>query len=204
MSKAISGRSTKVGRGTSWLGWSRWCGVWIVDWGSRPGLKCGAPEGIRTPDLCLRRAALYPAELRAHRLLTMSANATRSALMNSERCGSTPLGLRPRVQPPAKYAGGASPGESDASAFSGYAQLSYGRIITDDLTERPARIPRFPRRRPRPKNVVTRPVFRRQRGCRYTTPVCAPCSASGRMAASHWPGDCGAPCSTPAARVTWH
>jgi hypothetical protein len=26
----------------------------------------GAPEGIRTPDLCLRRAALYPAELRAH------------------------------------------------------------------------------------------------------------------------------------------
>jgi hypothetical protein len=27
--------------------------------------KFGAPEGIRTPDLCLRRAALYPAELRA-------------------------------------------------------------------------------------------------------------------------------------------
>ena len=26
----------------------------------------GAPEGIRTPDLCLRRATLYPAELRAH------------------------------------------------------------------------------------------------------------------------------------------
>ena len=25
----------------------------------------GAPEGIRTPGLCLRRAALYPAELRA-------------------------------------------------------------------------------------------------------------------------------------------
>src|SRR5262249_47715695 len=25
----------------------------------------GAPEGIRTPDLCLRRATLYPAELRA-------------------------------------------------------------------------------------------------------------------------------------------
>ncbi len=24
----------------------------------------GAPEGIRTPGLCLRRAALYPAELR--------------------------------------------------------------------------------------------------------------------------------------------
>src|SRR5579883_152511 len=29
-------------------------------------LKSGAPEGIRTPDLCLRRATLYPAELRAH------------------------------------------------------------------------------------------------------------------------------------------
>jgi hypothetical protein len=28
-------------------------------------LSGGAPEGIRTPDLCLRRAALYPAELRA-------------------------------------------------------------------------------------------------------------------------------------------
>src|SRR5690554_3545890 len=26
----------------------------------------GAPERIRTSDLCLRRAALYPAELRAH------------------------------------------------------------------------------------------------------------------------------------------
>ncbi len=26
--------------------------------------KYGAPEGIRTPGLCLRRAALYPAELR--------------------------------------------------------------------------------------------------------------------------------------------
>jgi hypothetical protein len=31
-----------------------------------PLWRCdGAPEGIRTPDLCLRRAALYPAELRA-------------------------------------------------------------------------------------------------------------------------------------------
>src|SRR4029077_20299669 len=28
-------------------------------------LLAGAPEGIRTPDLCLRRATLYPAELRA-------------------------------------------------------------------------------------------------------------------------------------------
>ena len=33
--------------------------------GFENGLKTGgfrAPEGIRTPDLCLRRAALYPAE----------------------------------------------------------------------------------------------------------------------------------------------
>ena len=27
-------------------------------------MRGGAPEGIRTPGLCLRRAALYPAELR--------------------------------------------------------------------------------------------------------------------------------------------
>jgi site-specific DNA recombinase len=39
----------------------------------RQALECpvlyrsGAPERIRTSDLCLRRAALYPAELRAHR-----------------------------------------------------------------------------------------------------------------------------------------
>lgn len=30
--------------------------------------KAGAPEGIRTPDLCLRRATLYPAELRAQNI----------------------------------------------------------------------------------------------------------------------------------------
>ena len=29
------------------------------------GITDGAPERIRTPDLCLRRATLYPAELRA-------------------------------------------------------------------------------------------------------------------------------------------
>ena len=32
-------------------------------WGQ--DIENGAPEGIRTPGLCLRRAALYPAELRA-------------------------------------------------------------------------------------------------------------------------------------------
>ena len=30
------------------------------------GVVCGAPEGIRIPDLPLRRRTLYPAELRAH------------------------------------------------------------------------------------------------------------------------------------------
>ncbi len=32
----------------------------------------GAPERIRTPDLGLRRAALYPAELRAHRYMNLN------------------------------------------------------------------------------------------------------------------------------------
>jgi hypothetical protein len=32
---------------------------------SAKSLKSGAPDKIRTSDLCLRRAALYPAELRA-------------------------------------------------------------------------------------------------------------------------------------------
>src|ERR1700730_4630043 len=31
---------------------------------NNPRSRSGAPEGIRTPGLCLRRAALYPAELR--------------------------------------------------------------------------------------------------------------------------------------------
>ena len=33
------------------------------------GRENGAPRGIRTPDLCLRRAALYPAELWAHKAM---------------------------------------------------------------------------------------------------------------------------------------
>ena len=38
----------------------------MMSMASQAGRKdSGAPEGIRTPDLCLRRAALYPAELRA-------------------------------------------------------------------------------------------------------------------------------------------
>ena len=36
------------------------------------GRKNGAPEGIRTPDLCLRRAALYPAELRVLELVNVA------------------------------------------------------------------------------------------------------------------------------------
>ena len=36
------------------------------------GFRGGAPDRIRTCDLCLRRAALYPAELRAHRRCLIS------------------------------------------------------------------------------------------------------------------------------------
>src|SRR4051812_28824655 len=32
----------------------------------KPLVFCGAPDTIRTYDLCLRRATLYPAELRVH------------------------------------------------------------------------------------------------------------------------------------------
>ena|GEM_PF-5311996 len=35
-------------------------------------MEYGAPERIRTSDLCLRRAALYPAELRAHSKLMIA------------------------------------------------------------------------------------------------------------------------------------
>jgi hypothetical protein len=34
--------------------------------GQGDDVVCGAPDRIRTCDLCLRRAALYPAELRVH------------------------------------------------------------------------------------------------------------------------------------------
>ena len=37
--------------------------TWMA--GGRKGRGDGAPETIRTSDLCLRRATLYPAELRA-------------------------------------------------------------------------------------------------------------------------------------------
>ncbi len=37
--------------------------LWTV---SKIWQKIGAPDRIRTCDLCLRRAALYPAELRVH------------------------------------------------------------------------------------------------------------------------------------------
>src|ERR1700681_3374757 len=43
-------------------------------------LLSGAPEGIRTPDLCLRRAALYPAELRAREGLDSGTPAMRQRL----------------------------------------------------------------------------------------------------------------------------
>ena len=38
----------------------------------KENMLIGAPERIRTPDLGLRRAALYPAELRAHRYMNLN------------------------------------------------------------------------------------------------------------------------------------
>ena len=49
-------------------GYADICGQPLQPTGAKKGYLAeiiGAPEGIRTPDLCLRRAALYPAELRA-------------------------------------------------------------------------------------------------------------------------------------------
>jgi hypothetical protein len=52
----------------------------------------GAPDWIRTSDPCLRRAILYPAELRAHiKILPISLATCRSALGHSP---VTPLSLR--------------------------------------------------------------------------------------------------------------
>ena len=54
---------------------------------ARPVLyRSGAPDKIRTCDLCLRRAALYPAELRARDLSAVSAEPRRVA---------RPAGLEP-------------------------------------------------------------------------------------------------------------
>ena len=48
-------------------------------------MRDGAPEGIRTPGLCLRRAALYPAELRVR---NMCALAKAAALRQLKSLGS--------------------------------------------------------------------------------------------------------------------
>jgi hypothetical protein len=61
-------------------GLKRKCPEWTT-WGH------GAPEGIRTSDLCLRRATLYPAELRA-----LDA-ATRDRTLNSLFAGKTKPGF---------------------------------------------------------------------------------------------------------------
>src|SRR5882672_1180148 len=55
-------------------------------------VKSGAPDWIRTSDPCLRRAILYPAELRAHiKILPTSLATCRSALGHSV---VTPLNVR--------------------------------------------------------------------------------------------------------------
>ena len=79
----------------------------------------GAPEGIRTPGLCLRRAALYPAELRvpagatssecrgAPVLLRLSPRGNRSVpphtIFRPEKTGRFPritLGMKPECNAP--------------------------------------------------------------------------------------------------------
>ena len=57
--------------------------------GGGPSKRCqeiGAPGEIRTHDLCLRRAALYPAELRVHRrrLAHRGAQAGRTLVNNPQ------------------------------------------------------------------------------------------------------------------------
>ncbi len=41
------------------------CGITVTHVSGTDTFEAGAPDRIRTCDLCLRRAALYPAELRA-------------------------------------------------------------------------------------------------------------------------------------------
>src|SRR5665213_4468643 len=53
-------------------------------------MNTGAPERIRTSDLCLRRAALYPAELRARSHLDSARGGTR------QRRWSEPPAARPK------------------------------------------------------------------------------------------------------------
>ena len=45
----------------------------------------GAPEGIRTPDLCLRRETLYPAELRALKFLLSESCDSQTIYIRKER-----------------------------------------------------------------------------------------------------------------------
>ena len=51
----------------------------------------GTPEGIRTPDTCLRRAVLYPAELLAHKSLIVigAGDGNRTHATSLEGWGST-------------------------------------------------------------------------------------------------------------------
>ncbi len=46
--------------------------------------KCGAPKGIRTPGLLLRRQLLYPAELLAHKIETIKVSIKMERVMGIE------------------------------------------------------------------------------------------------------------------------
>src|SRR6185312_11177374 len=72
--RTTSARWRSVGTASLAVGLCRWrplAGILPARWRSvfvsslRSLTKTGAPDRIRTYDLCLRRAALYPAELRA-------------------------------------------------------------------------------------------------------------------------------------------
>jgi hypothetical protein len=95
--------------------------------GTGPGFSLdGPPERIRTSDLCLRRAALYPAELRAvcqfnvgtPRLGNVSVPARDRALY------ALPFG----AGPPSQMSG--APPEIALQFPGGSAQLSYGRSVS--------------------------------------------------------------------------
>jgi hypothetical protein len=69
LSLMISGAPERIGS-AHWKRPNAWSTVHYQSRNSEV-LQCviwvsGAPERIRTSDLCLRRAALYPAELRVH------------------------------------------------------------------------------------------------------------------------------------------
>ena len=89
--------------------------------------KYGPPDRIRTYDLCLRRATLYPAELRA----VISSLHAPCSLAHGSACGALASACHapPAGSSPLRCIARAAPAdESCASVVSASAQLSYGRV----------------------------------------------------------------------------